>query len=102
MYRNRKTRAFFSVLKKHLNLVWSYSKLIVYHHRRYHLSPVSNLRSISVSVQFWSKERGRRVHFSRGQNRKSRSSVFLCSETKGKRLLRRLKRFHRDQRISVG
>ena len=28
------------------------------------------------------------VHFSRGQNRKSRSSVFFCSETKRKRLLR--------------
>ena len=27
-------------------------------------------------------------HFSRGQNRKSRSSVFFCSETKRKRLLR--------------
>ena len=30
-------------------------------------------------------------HFSRGQNRESRSSVFLCSETKQKRLLRRLR-----------
>ena len=29
-------------------------------------------------------------HFSRGQNRESRSSVFLCSETKRKCLLRRL------------
>ena len=29
-------------------------------------------------------------HFSLGQNRKSRSSVFLCPETKRKRLLRRL------------
>ena len=29
-------------------------------------------------------------HFPRGQNRKSRSSVFLCSETKRKRVLRRL------------
>ena len=29
-------------------------------------------------------------HFSRGQNRESRSSVFLCSKTKRKRLLRRL------------
>ena len=27
------------------------------------------------------------IHFSRGQNRKSRSSVFFCSETKRKRLL---------------
>ena len=31
-------------------------------------------------------------HFSRGQNRKSRSTVFLCSETKRKRLLGRLTR----------
>ena len=30
------------------------------------------------------------IHFSRGQNRKSRSSAFLCSKTKRKRLLRRL------------
>ena len=69
----------------------------------------------SVSVWFRSKERGTRVndrakngasekagrgfgggeqslsfHFSRGQNRKSPSLVFLCSETKRKRLLRRL------------
>ena len=29
-------------------------------------------------------------HFSRGQNRESHSSVFLCSETARKRLLRRL------------
>ena len=29
-------------------------------------------------------------HFSRGQNLEYRSSVFLCSETKRKRLLRRL------------
>ena len=29
-------------------------------------------------------------HFSRGKNRESRSSVFLCSETARKRLLRRL------------
>ena len=33
-------------------------------------------------------------HFSRGQNRKSHSSVFLYSETKRKRLLRRLDFFH--------
>ena len=61
----------------------------------------------SVSVRFRRKERGTRVkdreksgaskrafwlsfHFSRGQNRKSPSLVFLCSETKRKRLLRRL------------
>ena len=50
----------------------------------------------SVSVRFRSKERGTRFkdraknggswllfHFSRGQNRESRSSVFLCSETNG-------------------
>ena len=30
------------------------------------------------------------IHFSRGQKRESRSSVFLCSETAQKRLLRRL------------
>ena len=30
------------------------------------------------------------IHFSRGQNRESRSSVFLYSETARKRLLRRL------------
>ena len=30
-------------------------------------------------------------HFPRGQNRKYRSSVFFCSETKRKRLLRRLR-----------
>ena len=67
----------------------------------------------SVSVRFRSKERGTEVKdhakngakmtspsplfhfglsflFSRGQNRESPSSVFLCSETKRKRLLRRL------------
>ena len=33
-------------------------------------------------------------HFSRGQNRKSHSSVFLCSETKRKLLLRRLHLSH--------
>ena len=37
------------------------------------------------SFTFWLS-----FHFSRGQNRKSPSSVFLCSETKWKRLLRRL------------
>ena len=51
----------------------------------------------SVSVRFRSKlkneERASQrllFHFSRGQNRESRSSVFLCYETKRKRLLRRL------------
>ena len=39
----------------------------------------------SPSFTFWLS-----FHFSRGQNRKSPSSVFLCSETKRKRLLRRL------------
>ena len=38
-------------------------------------------------------------HFSRGQNRKSRSSVSLCSETKQKRLLRRLERT--GQKVAV-
>ena len=41
--------------------------------------------SPSPTVIFWLL-----FHFSRGQNRESRSSVFLCSETKRKRLLRRL------------
>ena len=55
----------------------------------------------SVSVRFRSKERGTRVKDCAkngvskergvGQNRESRSSVFLWSETKRKRLLRRLK-----------
>ena len=40
----------------------------------------------SPSFTFWLS-----FHFSRGQNRKSPSSVFLCSETKRKRLLRRLR-----------
>ena len=55
----------------------------------------------SVSGRFRSKERGTRVKDRaksstseragrHGQNRKSRSSVFLCPETKRKRLLRRL------------
>ena len=58
----------------------------------------------SVSVRFRSKERGTRVKWHkeksgvalvsflapRGQNRESRSSVFLCSKTKRKRLLCRL------------
>ena len=55
----------------------------------------------SVSVRFQSKERWTRVKSRakngaskragrRGQNRTSRPSVFLCSETKRKRLLRRL------------
>jgi len=53
----------------------------------------------SVSVRFRSKERETRVkdraengsfNFSRDQNRKSPSTVSFCSETKRKRLLRRL------------
>ena len=50
----------------------------------------------NVPVRFRSQKRGSRVknraelllslQFSRGQNRKSRSSVFLCSETKRKTL----------------
>ena len=60
-------------------------------------------RVASVSVRFRSKERGTRVFLSPSplfhffgscfisfQNRESRSSVFLCSETKRKCLLRRL------------
>ena len=54
---------------------------------------------VSVSVRFRSKEREKRVkdrakngsfNFSRDQNRKSPSTVSFCSETKRKRLLRRL------------
>ena len=41
--------------------------------------------SPSPSFIFWLS-----FHFSRGQNGKSRSSVVFCSETKRKRLLRRL------------
>ena len=49
----------------------------------------------SVSVRFRNEsqrpcEDWLSFHFSRGQNRKSRSSVFLSSKTKRKRLLRRL------------
>ena len=47
----------------------------------------------SVSVLFRSKGHAKNClsfHFSRGENRESRSSVFLCSETARKRLLRRL------------
>ena len=36
-------------------------------------------------------------HFSRGQNRKSRSTAFLCSETKRKCLLRRVPKFYGSQ-----
>ena len=57
----------------------------------------------AVSLRFRSKEQGTRVkdtfHFSRGQNKKNpvprRSSVFLCSQTTRKRLLRRLRDFLR-------
>lgn len=57
----------------------------------------------AVSLRFRSKEQGMRVkdtfHFSRGQVKKNpvprRSSVFLCSETIRKRLLRRLRDFLR-------
>ena len=41
--------------------------------------------SPSPSLTFWLS-----FHFSRGQNRKSPSLVFLCAKTKRKRLLRRL------------
>ena len=44
----------------------------------------------SPSFIFWLS-----FHFSRGQSRKSSSSVFLCSETRRKRLLRRLFFKHR-------
>ena len=75
------------------------------------MSTVSWLACVaSVFVRFRSKERGtivkdrakmarvkerggvgdERFHFSRGQNQKSRSSIFPSSEAKQKRLLRRL------------
>ena len=75
--------------------------------RKQHCWPATpNIACVaSVSVRFRRKEQGTRVkdrkksgaskrafHFSRGQNRKSPSSVFLCSEIKQKRLLRRLLR----------
>jgi len=47
----------------------------------------------SVFVRFRSKERETRVK-DRAKNRESRPSVFLCSETKRKRLLRRLYPLH--------
>ena len=58
----------------------------------FHFSSFASLRSKrfrAVSEQ-GSREKWLSFHFSRGQNRESRSSVFLCSETARKRLLRRL------------
>ena len=58
----------------------------------FHFSSFASLRSKrfrAVSEQ-GSREKWLSLHFSRGQNRESRSSVFLCSETARKRLLRRL------------
>ena len=58
----------------------------------FHSSSFASLRSKrfrAVSEQ-GSREKWLSFHFSRGQNRESRSSVFLCSETARKRLLRRL------------
>ena len=43
------------------------------------------MAQVKESVIFWLS-----FHFSRGQNRESHSSVFLCSETARKRLIRRL------------
>ena len=50
---------------------------------------------LPTSFIFWLS-----FHFSRGQNRESPSSVFLCSETERKRLIRRLETrvLHRNQR----
>ena len=48
------------------------------------------------SFTFWLS-----FHFSRGQNRKSPSSLFLCSETKRKRLLRRLRLCMRNKLVIV-
>ena len=58
----------------------------------FHFSSFASLRSKrfrAVSEQ-GSREKWLSFHFSRGQNRESRSSVFLYSETARKRLLRRL------------
>ena len=64
-----------------------------------HLSSIWLACVASVSVQFRNKERGTRVKdrakngcrlISHAINRKSSSTVFFCSETKRKRLLRRL------------
>ena len=48
----------------------------------------------------WKSGEGVSFRFSRDQNRETRSSVFLCSETKRKRLLRRLCGYHEDSFIS--
>ena len=63
----------------------------------------------SVPVRFRSKKRGSRVknraelslslQFSRGQNRKSRSSVFLCCETKRKTFATQANNSQSDWRI---
>ena len=59
--------------------LWSLGKVPVAHHRK------CSLRGKRFRA-FWFS-----FHFSRGQNRESRFSIFLCSETeKRKRLLRRL------------
>ena len=47
------------------------------------------------------REKWLSFHFSRGQNRKSPSSVSFCSETKRKRSLRRLDAFLQDNLINL-
>ena len=56
-----------------------------------------SIPSPSPSFIFWLS-----FHFSRSQNRKSRSSVFLCSKTKRKRLLRRLVERETTRRVKAG
>ena len=62
-----------------------------------HLAPRINgsLRSKRFRAVSEQRQREKWFHFSRGQNRESRSSVFLCSETARKRLLRRLNKWQR-------
>ena len=56
-----------------------------FQNRRVCLQAFPSFPSPSPSFTFWLS-----FHFLRGQNRKSPSSVFFCSETKRKRVLRRL------------
>ena len=56
-----------------------------FQNRRVCLQTFRSFPSPSLSFIFWSSFR-----FSRGHNRKSLSPIFYCSETKRKRLLRRL------------
>ena len=109
-------REYFLHKWRHVRELWHHPSSLPYQYSQYlktwvvdiHASSLRRKRFRVACVQFRSKERGTRVkdhakngaskragrgllfHFSRGQNRESRSSVFLYSETKRKRLLRRL------------